>query len=382
MKEKTLGHRKMVLLILGGLALLASAAHAQTVTTSLNDLVLGFYATGATGQTLNLEVDLGNMSNFYNATGSIPLPALAIQDLVNTYGVSWNTRTNLFWGAVSTTGRAAGTADGHAPVGTLWATTPDGQPAFNRGSVFAQKAASPNIEAMIVAGAGGSLFGATSTTNSAEAAVINASLAGSWKAQDFKSGGTSFGYFNPTVDNTANIPVGGQVVSDLYELQPANTPGFAGTLLGELVLTQSGLSFQAVSTFQDPFVTWQNQYFTEVELEDPTFGGPNADPLGKGISNTNQFLLGLNPTNPASVFRIISGASTGANFIVTWKTAGIRTNVLQATNGRPGAGYSNNFQDISGPIIINVVGDTTTNYTDVGGATNRPVRFYRIRLGP
>jgi len=30
-------------------------------------------------------------------------------------------RTDLFWGAVSTTGRAAGTADGHAPVGTLWA---------------------------------------------------------------------------------------------------------------------------------------------------------------------------------------------------------------------------------------------------------------------
>jgi hypothetical protein len=117
-------------------------------------------------------------------------------------------------------------------------------------------------------------------------------------------------------------------------------------------------------------------------LSNPAFSGPNADPLGKGISNTNQFLLGLNPTNPASVFRIISGVPTGANFIVTWKTAGIRTNVLQATNGRPGAGYSNNFQDISGPIIINVVGDTTTNYTDVGGATNRPSRFYRIRLWP
>jgi hypothetical protein len=382
MKETMLNHRKVVLLNLAGLALLTSAVQAQTITSSLDDLILGFYATGAPGQTLNLEVDLGSISNFYNATGSFPLPALAVQDLVNTYGASWSTRTDLFWGAVSTTGRATGTADGHAPVGTLWATAPDSQPAFNRGTVFAQKAASPNIEAMIVAGAAGSLYGAPSTTNSAHAAVIANSLAGSWSVQDQKTLGTSFGYFNPTVDNTANIPVGGQVVSDLYELQPASTSGFAGTLLGELVLTQSGLSFQAVSTFQDPFVTWQNQYFTEVELEDPTFGGPNADPFGKGISNTNQFLLGLNPTNPASVFRIVSGVSTGANFVVTWKTAGIRTNVLQATNGRPGTGYSNNFQDISGPIIINVVGDTTTNYTDAGGATNRPVRFYRIRLGP
>src|SRR5580704_8072695 len=197
MKEMILGHRKMVLLTLAGLALLTSAVQAQTVTTSLDDLILGFYATGSTGQTLNLEVDLGSISNFYNATGSFAIPALAVQDLVNTYGASWSTRTDLFWGAVSTTGRAAGTADGHAPVGTLWATAPVGQTAFNRGGVFAQKAASPNIEAMVDPGAAGSLLGATSTSNSAEAAVINATLPGSWTAQDLKTSGTSFGYFNP-----------------------------------------------------------------------------------------------------------------------------------------------------------------------------------------
>jgi hypothetical protein len=27
-------------------------------------------------------------------------------------------------------------------------------------------------------------------------------------------------------------------------------------------------------------------------------------------------------------------------------------------------------------------GDTSTNYTDVGVATNQPSRYYRIRLGP
>ena len=382
MKETALSHRKMVLLALATVALLTPALHAQTIASALDDLIVGFRATGAPGQTLNLEVDLGNISNFYNSAGSFSLPKLAVQDLVNTYGANWNTRTDLFWGAVSTTGRADGTADGHAPVGTLWATTPDGATAFNRGSVFAQKTASQNIESMIVAGAGGSLFGATSTTNSAYSAVINATLAGSWTAQDQKTLGISFGYFNPTVDTKVNIPPGGQTVLDLYELQPTNAAGVAGTLLGELVLTQSDLNFQSVSPSQDPFVTWQYQYFTLEDLGNPAVSGPNADPLGKGISNTNQFLLGLNPTNPASVFRITSGISTGANYVVTWKTAGPRTNVLQATNGRRGVGYSNNFQDISGPIIINAVGDTTTNYTDVGGATNRPARFYRIRLGP
>jgi len=96
-------------------------------------------------------------------------------------------------------------------------------------------------------GAAGSLDGATSTTNSAYAAVIPGALAGSWTAQDQKTLGTSFGYFNPTVDNTANIPLNGQVASDLYEFATdERRPNVAGTLLGELVLTQNGLSFDVV----------------------------------------------------------------------------------------------------------------------------------------
>jgi|HubBroStandDraft_6_1064221.scaffolds.fasta_scaffold184625_2 hypothetical protein len=245
MKTTLLNYRKMVLLALATVVLLIPAVHAQTVTTSLDDLVLGFYST-APGQTSDLEVDLGSISNFYNASSSFALPALSVQDLVDTFGANWYTSTNLFWGAVSTTGRDVGTADGHAPVGTLWATAPADSFVFNRGSAFAQKAASPNIEAVITVGAAGALDGATSTTNSAYAAVIPGALAGSWTAQDQKTLGTSFGYFNPTVDNTANIPVDGQVVSDLYELQPTNAPNVAGTLLGELVLTQSGLSFEVV----------------------------------------------------------------------------------------------------------------------------------------
>jgi len=333
MKESTRNHRKMVLLALASVALLTPAVRAQTITPQLDDLILGFYATGSTGETLNVEVDLGNISQFYNATGVFPLPALAVQDLVNTYGASWSTRTDLFWGAVSTTGRATGTADLHAPVGTLWATAPVGQAAFNRGSVFAQKAASPNIEAMIdPSDSGGSLYGATSTANSPSAAVIDAALADSWTAQDLKDAGSSFGYFTPTVDNTVNIPPGAQVVSDLYELQPTNAPGVTAALLGELILTQNGLSFQAGAV--------------------------------------------------ASAFQITSIAPAGGNVVITWNAVGIGTNVVQATNGGPGGGYTNNFQDISGPIIINFAGQTTTNYTDVGGATNRPSRFYRVRLAP
>ena len=335
MKTTTIAYCKMILLALASVALLTPAVHAQTISTSLDDLILGFYATGAPGQTLNLEVDLGNMSNFYNPTGSIPLPALAVQDLVDTYGASWSTRTDLFWGAVSTTGRAAGTADGHAPVGTLWATAPVGQTAFNRGSAFAQKAASPNIEAMVDAGAAGSLLGATSTSNSADAAVINAALPGSWTAQDLKTSGTSFGYFNPTVDNTANIPSGGQVASDLYELQPTNASGVAGTLLGELILTQSGLSFQAGGGIAPPvagfsasptngaaplLVTFTDASTGTITSRQWTFGdggtssttSPSYSYTNAGVFSVSLQVIGPGGSNTLNLVNLITVTNTNA----------------------------------------------------------------------
>ena len=238
------GHRKMVLLALASAVLLIPVIHlgAQTITPRLDDLILGFRASGGTGQTVNLEVDLGNISNFYDAVAGSTnlLTALSVQDLNDAYGVNWSTRTNLFWGAFATTGRATGTTDGHAPVGTLWATDPGGQPAWQRGSLFAQKDASASLEAVFVPGSAGSLYGATPTTNSSVAADINTSQPGSWSSEDLKTVGTSFGYFNPTIDNGVS---NGTVVSELYELQPGSGPGID---LGELVLSPSGLSFIAI----------------------------------------------------------------------------------------------------------------------------------------
>jgi glucosylceramidase len=124
---------------------------------------------------------------------------------------------------------------------------------------------------------------------------------------------------------------------------------------------------------------WQAQYFRCVSC---ALAQPNADPYGKGISNTNQFLLGLNPTNPASVFQILTVTPQGNDMVITWATAGVRTNAVQASSGDANGGYKTNFADISGPMVITPTGDTTTNYTDSGGATNGPARYYRIRLVP
>lgn len=100
------------------------------------------------------------------------------------------------------------------------------------------------------------------------------------------------------------------------------------------------------------------------------------------MSNTNQFLLGLNPTNPASLFRIISVVPQSNDVVVTWTTAGGHTNAVQAMAGDVNGDYSTNFTDISGPIILQGIGDMTTDYLDAGGSTNGPSRFYRVRLVP
>ena len=248
---------KMAVLALASVVLLTPVVHAATATIvpAMGDLILGFRATGAPGQTSNLEVDLGSMSQFYNATPGqvIPLPGLSVQDLNNVFGTSWFTRTDLSWGAVATTGRAAGTPDNHAPVYTLWATAPNGNTAFVRKSAAPQKNASAAIEAMLVAGSFGTLYDATSTTNSPTAALIDATQAGSWTFQDLKTAGTSFGFFQPTVESAATVPVGGQVVAQLYELQPSSV-GIASTLLGNLVLMRTGLSFVAAGGSAAPVI--------------------------------------------------------------------------------------------------------------------------------
>jgi len=236
---------KIILLALAGVALLAPVryAGAQSITPAFGDLILGFRAGGGVGGALDLEVDLGSISNFYDAApnSTFTLPQLAAQDLIDTYGASWNTRTDLFWGAVSTTGRVSGYDVN--PKDTLWATAPNGAPAWQQASQFAQGPASANIEPMYDAGSPGTLNGATPTTNSASAAVLSNGATGSWGYQDTKTTGTSFGYFNPTVDNSANT-ASGPAISQLYQLQPGSG---AATLLGNLILGSDGtLSFQAV----------------------------------------------------------------------------------------------------------------------------------------
>jgi len=150
-------------------------------------------------------------------------------------------------------------------------------------------------------------------------------------------------------------------------LTTSNSDG-SSTLVSNNLIT-------VISAFQG----WQQQYFNCTNC--PEAQG-NADPDGDGMSNTNEFLAGTDPTNSMSGLRIISVTQQGSNVVVTWATASRHTNTVQATAGDGSGGYSTNFADISDPILVLGSGDVITNYTDLGAATNAPARYYRIRLVP
>jgi len=126
------------------------------------------------------------------------------------------------------------------------------------------------------------------------------------------------------------------------------------------------------------FESWQMQYFGCTNCP----GAESADdPDGDGQDNWSEFLVGTNPTNSASIFRITSVAPEGNDVRVTWMTAGGCTNVVQVMDSSD-PDYSNSFTDLSTPLVISGIGDTETNYVDQNAALLGPCRYYRVRLVP
>jgi hypothetical protein len=123
-----------------------------------------------------------------------------------------------------------------------------------------------------------------------------------------------------------------------------------------------------------PFQAWQLQYFGCTNLTTCPQAAATADPDGDGQNNQAEFLTGTNPTNNASVFRIIAVARESSNIRVTWKTGGGGTNVVESASSPTGS-----YSSLSANMLISGNGDVTTNYVDVGGATNTPTRCYRVR---
>ncbi len=104
-----------------------------------------------------------------------------------------------------------------------------------------------------------------------------------------------------------------------------------------------------------------------------------TDKDGDGQSNLAEFLAGTDATNSLSSLRITSITPVSTNLVVTWTTATGKTNALQRTAGVAGSFATNGFATIF--TATNTVAGTT-NYLDVGAATNVPAFYYRVRLVP
>jgi hypothetical protein len=212
-------------------------------------------------------------------------------------------------------------------------------------------------------------------------------------------------YVNPTNSNLAGqspylvaAPVGtltgttpaltvGAVMMSQFGSGSSQTPAVGVSKM--CVSTNYGTVYNSLlGTPADPFTTWQNQYFGG------TTGNAvaGADPDGDGMSNTNEFLAGFNPTNNAASLRITSATRSGNDIRVTYRGANgngtttppitSRTNVLEFTAGTADRSYSNNFVSTG---LTNVLsgGDgsgVVTNFLDVGAAASSTSRYYRVRV--
>ena len=141
---------------------------------------------------------------------------------------------------------------------------------------------------------------------------------------------------------------------------------------------QTNASFTVTVLAAGPWGAWQWHQFNCLGC--PAAAG-TADADGVGMSNSNKFLAGFNPTNSAAYLHIISLVivDSGQDVKVTYLGANgdstylggptSRTNVLEYATAAANGGYTNNFIStgqtniLSGGTGVGII----TNMVDSGG---------------
>ncbi|MGD0057895.1 MAG: hypothetical protein ABSD58_00615 [Verrucomicrobiia bacterium] len=81
------------------------------------------------------------------------------------------------------------------------------------------------------------------------------------------------------------------------------------------------------------------------------------------------------PVTPVPSITSITRVNSGHDILLQWNTNGTTNNHVQVTTGTANGSYSaSGFANLANIVVTTA----TTNYVDVGGATNTPSRYYRI----
>jgi hypothetical protein len=232
-------------------SLLAASARAQDVpTTTGTDLVFEMRATTGSGQGYDYEADLGSYANFqvggaYAQTANFSLSRVSISDISNFggtpsggYGSNWDSDGDVLWSVIGAgishrifaTGEAA-----DAPTGL---------------SNTAQGSNANNIAQYVEALGNGSNPYGTETGASTEASFLSESS--NTESYYQASGNTGTPNFFGQLSNTDFETVANGTSSALlYQINTSNS-GAAGTELGTLTLTPTGLTFTGVDAAAVP----------------------------------------------------------------------------------------------------------------------------------
>jgi hypothetical protein len=115
-------------------------------------------------------------------------------------------------------------------------------------------------------------------------------------------------------------------------------------------------------------VVFQRTYFPVFTA---TNAAPTADPDGDRMNNLAEYIAGTNPTNVASVFKLLSPTNSHSGAAVRWlSVAGKNYQVFSRTNLLSGSWQSN------GAAVVAT--GTNAQYLDPGRTNG--IRFYRVQV--
>lgn len=219
----------IAILALAGLAAFDRPAHAVLVNYTAGDLFIGFRSSANTN---NYLINIGQASQFKNATGPITLSlGTTSADLVQNFGADWATSGALTWSVSGGLRTAVGTD----PAYTLYASKIVGTQGWNRSSGGLQELASlkfNDLQKYYVIDDDGTPR--QSTANSNVGVVQQDVDVNSYDS--FFTDSSAFGHFSGTTEAGFGEGVNGAALN-LYRLAPGTGKG---ELLGTFSISESG----------------------------------------------------------------------------------------------------------------------------------------------